>query len=1788
MPELPEIAVYAENLSRRFAAHTIKSAITLGRARHLHAIADTLPGRVLSEVTRNGKELVFQFDDGTSLWVHLMLAGFARVGADQAPPCGTVLSVVFDTGEALYMGDQSGKIRVRRNPPVPSAPDALDPRFTLAYFHRKCSSHPSVCIKAFLMDQRIVRGIGNAYADEILWYSRISPFSQCGKLDDPSVGRLHRAIKTVLQDAIEQIRRNRPDMIDGEYREFLAVHHPGKERSPTGARIQHGEIDGRRTYFTEEQVLYGESPEVESDEPDLHPVLRRRRKRKNAPPAELPSGFHPLIAEWFGAYVGEPTDVQMKAWPEIASGKNVLVTAPTGSGKTLTAFLWAINQLVTGAWEPGRMRVLYISPLKALNNDVRENLIEPLAELRDVFGENKVSFPEIRVLTRSGDTSSTERRKMLRHPPEILITTPESLNLLLTSGHASQMCPGLTTVILDEIHAVVGGKRGTYLITGIERLVRRSGEFQRIALSATVRPLEEVAAFVGGYRRDLSGSVETFRPRAVSIIHSSYEKKYDLTVRFPPEALEREDDQSLWDVLAPVLKKTVVGNRSTLIFTNNRALCEKLALRINEGERTPLAYAHHGSLSREIRFEVERKLRDGQLKAIVATHSLELGIDIGNLDEVILIQSPFTISSAVQRIGRAGHKVGETSRAQLYPSHAHDFVEAAVLVQRLYRKEIEEVHPVKGPLDVLAQVIVSMTVTEMWDIDDLYNCIRTAYPFRTLQREQFDLVLGMLAGKYRESRIRELNPRISVDKESNTVVARKGARLACMLSGGVIPDRGYYHMRHHKSNARIGELDEEFVWEARVGKTFSLGTQKWRIEKITHNDVLVSPAPKGQMAVPFWKGEQFGRDWYYSEHIARFLQEVDGLLRSKELPGLLLRDHGMDKLAAERLITYCKAQREVTGCPLPHRYNLVFEHVATGPGGVPGHHIVVHTIWGGMVNRPFALALQAAWFERFGNTLEIFPTNDSIALLVPEEITADELFQMVTPKDVERLLRLSLERSGYFGSRFRECASRALLLTRKSASRRMPLWMTRLRAQKLLGAVARYDDFPILLETWRSCLQDEFDLPTLRMLLSELESGEIGISEVRTTAPSPMAQDISWNQINTYMYATDEPAGHLRSQLREDLLAQVALTPDLRPVIPAHVVERFTQKRQRLFPGYAPTEIRDLIDWVDERLCIPWDEWNLLVDSVTRDGGPDAQVIANEVKSRLVCVTIPTTKCKLVFAKDQVVRVAAGMGWSISDYRVTSLQGTDLSLAGGSRLRDTPNAGDLLEQWLRYYGPVKRQWCRDILGISEEILDEALEDLIDSEKVVAGRLVDDGHEDELCDAENFETLLRLTRADAAPSPEPLPIEQLQPFWATFSGLSDRVDSEEGFRDVLERLLCYPAPAHLWEAEFFPARVTTYNPTWLDRILQEGHLRWIGVGLRKVMFCFPEDFDLVVQEAQGIGRQKADSEPSTKEPEQTGAVKSQRLLDVLFPDDIARYDFTALLNRASVPSHDLSNRLWKWTWETRLSNDSFTAVRKGIQTKFGEVSEKSSSPYGELPSRTRRHGRGSFGRWKAGAPFAGSWYRLDLPKLSDDVLQREERSKERVRMVVDRYGIVFREVLQRELPSFQWAQLFRSLRIMEFSGEVVSGYFFEGIPGPQFASRAAVSMVMHWHRRDRIFWLNATDPVSVSGLGLESLKGKAPSRVESTHCVYRGGALVLVSRRNGKELTFGTPPDDQDLEFIVAPLKHLLTRREQRLTRIQVEKINGVSAEESPYLPALKQNFDLSVEYKGISLLSPHA
>ncbi|MBN2326531.1 MAG: DEAD/DEAH box helicase [Candidatus Omnitrophica bacterium] len=1375
-------------------------------------------------------------------------------------------------------------------------------------------------------------------------------------------------------------------------------------------------------------------------------------------------------------------------------------------------------------------------------------------------------------MTRSGDTDPVDRTRMLRRPPEILITTPESVNLLVGSIRGRSILTDLKTVILDEIHAVAGNKRGAHLITAVDRLAPLSGEFQRIALSATIRPLDRIAEWVGGRRMDERVGEIQYNRRSVQIIDCRQSKKFQIQIRFPHFPEKASDDPSFLSPLVVELKKSIRKNRSTLIFTNDRRLCERISFMLNQDEEHRIAYSHHGSLSRETRSIVEERLKKGELAAIVATSSLELGIDIGFLDEVLMVRTPPGIAAALQRIGRAGHRVGETSRGVLFPTHGRDLLDAAVIGRCVMDRDIEEIRPVQNPLDILAQIVASMCGVEEWDADRLYAFLQTSAPFFHLRREEYDLVLAMLSGRYSSKRMRHLRPLISWDRLDNTIRAREGALQKVWMEGGTIPDRGYFTLRHSDSRSKIGELDEEFVWERRVGDTFMLGTQVWKIQQITHNDVLASLTDEPARIAPFWRNEQVNRDFYCSEKIGLFLGEADRDLQRRSFRDRLLQDYSMNGGAADALIDFLMRQKKATCCGLPHRRRLVIEYTQIPGGKNDRMQGILHTVWGGRVNQPLSLILAAAYERRSGSHVDIVANNDGVLLSMTEDLSLSELLFSIQSGDIEKLLRLKLESSGFFGARFRENASRALLMPRGRFGRRTPLWLHRLRSKELLEAIGRYDDFPILIETWRTCLQDEFDLPTLKKLLMEIHTGDIQISEVHTSAPSPFSGSLTWIQTNALVYMGDASYTERASVLRDDLIHEAAGSADLRPEISSDLIRQLEKRLQRNIAGYAPDSEQDLLDWAKERLLIPEEEWESLCAVIRRIEDVCFNSLLASLSLKIVLVRLPKCACSSVVALEKIPYLLDSFGISKEDCRFYPLAGGDKEASidwnkmqkiwdAEREADESCSLADWFGAWLAFYGPVSKSFISERLGIQGDVLEEAIQSLLEEERLIFGILRKDSTMEEICDRQNFEILLRMMRRESAPRFTPLPEEKLSCYLARQQGLAQRGETLDDLQNVLEPLLGFTAAAEMWERELLPSRMKHYIPSWMDDLTRDTDLMWYGSGKKNITLCFQNQIDLFFSQS-----------PENRLPGQSKTYSGSS--SCIFPDPRGKYEFSQLLESTQATSAQLTERLWEEVWQGRAGNDSFSALRKGIETKFKAT---------DISFEHTRGRRSGFNRWRVSRPFSGNWFSIDSPMPAEDALELLERQKECVRTLLDRYGILFRNLLSREHPSWRWGVLFKAMRLMELSGELTGGYFFEGVGGIQFVRTNALDILQKGISENAIYWMNAADPASLCGIPLEGLPFQLPARRTTNHVVFHGANLVLTSMRQGRELDIRVEPAHPDLPAYYGLFADWLNRSFQPKRTISIETINGIAASASPYLSPLRELFHVAVDYKKVVL-----
>jgi ATP-dependent Lhr-like helicase len=1257
--------------------------------------------------------------------------------------------------------------------------------------------------------------------------------------------------------------------------------------------------------------------------------------------------FQPAARDWFERTFGEPTAAQAKAWPAIASGANVLVQAPTGSGKTLAAFLWALDR----AEPDGGTQVLYVSPLKALNYDVERNLRGPLA------GIGK----PLTVAVRTGDTPPAERAAMLRRPPDILITTPESLFLMLTS-RARALLATVRTVVVDEVHAVAGTKRGAHLALSLERLERvAEASFQRIGLSATQRPLDEIGRFVSG-------------GRPIELVDAGARKALDLEVVVPLEDLREPDaagtgggiagtgfegGQSIWPSLYPKLLELVQAHRQTILFVNNRRLAERLALRLNELAGEEIARAHHGSLSREQRVAVEELLKTGRLPCLVATSSLELGIDMGAVDLVIQVESPKSVARGIQRIGRAGHHVGEPSKGRIFPKFRADLLECAVVVRSMLEGAIEEIRIPRNPLDVLAQQIVAVAADEEIAVDELHELARGAYPFRDLSRAQLENVLDMLSGRYPSEEFAELRPRLVWDRVHGRVRGREGARRLAVTNAGTIPDRGLYGVHLADGGGRVGELDEEMVYEAREGQTFLLGASTWRIEEITRDRVLVSPAPGVPGVVPFWKGEGVGRPYELGEAIGRAAREL-AALDDERAVARLTSEHALDERAARNLVTYLRDQEEATGA-VPSDRTVVVERFRDEIGD---WRLCILTPFGGRVHAPWALALQARLRDSVGLESAAIWSDDGIALHLPDaDVPPPTGDVIVDPREVEALVLEELGGSALFGARFRENAARALLIPRRRPGSRTPLWQQRLKAQSLLQVARRYPEFPIVLETVRECLQDVFDLAALRSLLAAIQERRIDVVDVETQAASPFASSLLFDYIATYMYEDDTPLAERRAQalaLDRDLLRELLGQEELRSLLDADAVE--TVERELRGGAHTADQLHDL----------------LLRRGDLADGEYEPALAETLVRERRA-VRIRVGGAQRLIAAEDAGRYRDALG------AMPPSGLPDAFLAGGDGSLEW-----ILVRYARGRGPFTTREAAARLGLLPERVDEELGRLEREGRLVRGELRPGGSEREWCDPSVLRRLRRASLARLRKEVEPAERAAFGRFLPAWQGVGRRAT----LREALVPLQGLSLPVLLWESDVLPRRAPDYRPAELDQLCASGEVVWVGAGLERVAVYFRED-------APALGRPGALPPP---QDEAAGAIRAALARSALF-----WYD---LLGETGLAADEALTALWELVWAGEVTNDAWQPLRASRRHAVA------TSPPARRPRRfSRQRGEGvtaTQGRWSATAGlFPGD---PDPRALAELLLERQgivTRDGVRAEGVPGGYGAVYRELRKLE-------------------------------------------------------------------------------------------------------------------------------------------------------------------------------
>ncbi len=1468
--------------------------------------------------------------------------------------------------------------------------------------------------------------------------------------------------------------------------------------------------------------------------------------------------FSDPVRAWFSTTFPEPTQAQAQGWPAIAAGSDTLVLAPTGSGKTLAAFLWGIDRLVTQpppTDRTRRTRLLYLSPLRALAVDVERNLRAPLAGVRlaaerlaanGAEGERSWVAHEPTVAVRTGDTPASERRSQVRTPADLLITTPESLYLLLTSA-ARDTLRGVEAVIIDEIHVLAGTKRGAHLALSLERLAARCDRPpQRIGLSATQRPLEEVARFLGGHDDD-------GQPRPVRIIDAGSRKPLavevvvpvpdmaDLSVGATPPASAPGPDgpagplpapgptdtgptrRSIWPSLHPRLLEVIHANRSTLVFVNARRLAERLATRLNELDAgdveagntslgrpptsAPLVLAHHGSISRTQRLTIEDDLKAGRVRGLVATSSLELGIDMGAVDQVVLVGSPGAVSRGLQRIGRAGHQVGAPSRGTILPSHRADLLETAALVPAMHAGAVEATRVPRNPLDVLAQQIVAMVALDDWSVDELARLVRRAAPFHDLGDEVLAAVLDLLDGRYPAEQFAELRPRLVWNRAEGVLRARSGAQRIAVVNGGTIPDRGLYGV-FLPDGTRVGELDEEMVYESRPGETFLLGASTWRIDDITHDRVIVTPAPGSPGTVPFWHGDGPGRPIELGRAMGAMVRRLRTLPHG-DAAAVLRDEAGFDDLAAHNLLAYLSDQSDATTA-VPDDRTVVVERFRDDLGD---WRVCILTPFGSQVHAPWGMAIRHVLAEDHGLDADVLWSDDGIAIRLPEAV--DEL-----PRDalwpgadkVRELVIAALPGTALFASRFREAAARALLLPRRQPGQRTPLWQQRRRAADLLAVAAAYPSFPILLEVTRECLHDTFDVPALEELLRGVASRQIHVVEVDTARSSPWAQSLVFDWMAAHLYDGDAPLAERRLaalSLDRDLLAELLGSEELRDLLDPGVLAATESELQRLagpaYPARDADAVHDLL-----RVLGPLSRVELLqrveVDAATLD-----RWLGDLVgEHRAIAVAIAGHQ-RLAAAAD-AGRLRDGLGVAIP-----------IGLPSACTEPAPHGAAELVERYARTHGPFLAAEVADRLGLPGGRAAELLAELLAAGRVVHAELRPGGTQREWCDVDVLRRLRQRTLAALRHEVEPVDAEAFARFLPAWQGIGAHRRGLDALAEAVASLQGVDLPASVLETEVLPARVDGYRPGDLDELCASGEVVWRGAGPLgardgRLRLFFAEQADVF---GAVLPIMASD-----------GAVPSDPMHGVLrahLRGEGASF-FDALLAAAvagGLPAESaaVADALWDLVWAGEVTNDTLAPVRAHLR----DVRRGAGRPPGRpRPGRLRRIGPADVG---------GRWSLADrgaTPATTPSVAVTEGLHA-LAWQLLERHGVLTREAVLAEGVPGGFAAVYPVLRALEERGRVRRGYFVAGLGAAQFALPGAVDRLRAARdTSDRsaksapAVLLAATDPAQPFGAALPwpATEHGRPARAAGARVILCDGKLLAFLERGGRRLvTFGHLDDE---------------------------------------------------------------
>ena len=1507
--------------------------------------------------------------------------------------------------------------------------------------------------------------------------------------------------------------------------------------------------------------------------------------KKSTDPLSL---FHGPTRDWFDAVFSEPTKAQQLGWPPISRGESTLILAPTGTGKTLSAFLWCIDQLMFRPPVPAaeRCRILYISPIKALAVDVERNLRAPLVGVAQMARKQGLAFHEPTIAIRTGDTTPAERARFARKPADILITTPESIYLLLTSN-ARETLRSIDTIIIDEIHALVPGKRGTHLALSLERLEHLCGKrVQRIGLSATQRPLDEVARFLGGAEvmsapsdRVPPAAAEAFlesgdelqpgeeiripRFRPVTVVDASGPKKLDLRIEVPLNDMKRLDEidpipsgpasqgpvrPSIWSAIHPKLLELVQSHRSTLIFVNSRRLAERISGAVNELAGETLVRAHHGSVAAPQRKDIEERLKTGTLRGIVATSSLELGIDMGSIDLVVQIEAPPSVASGMQRIGRASHHVGGVSAAVMFPKFRGDLVACAAIARAMHEGKVESVRYPRNPLDVLAQQIVAMVSVDPWDVQELYQVVCQAAPYSELPRSMFDSVLDMLSGRYPSDEFAELRPRVTWDRIANRITPREGSKRIAIVNAGTIPDRGLFgvFLAGATRGARVGELDEEMVFESRPGDTVILGASTWRIEEITHDRVVVSPAPGEPGKMPFWHGDTASRPAEFGKKIGEMTRELVKLPRQVAYTKLV-EDHSLDGNAAENLLRYLEEQSAAVGL-VPNDEEILIERCRDELGD---WRICVLSPFGARVHAPWCMAVTSRLREQRGMDVETMWSDDGFVIRVPEgaEIL-EEADLLPSAVELKELVLRQLGSTSLFAAKFREAAGRALLLPRRRPGLRAPLWQQRKRSAELMAVAARYSSFPILLETYRECLREVLDLAAAAQVLKQIEHGQIRVTSITSQKPSPFASALLFSYIANYIYEGDAPLAERRAQalsIDQSQLEQILGNVDLRELLDKAAMDEVESQLQALDPDYQARHEDGLHDLL------------LRLGDLT-----ESELIAR------CAVGIASTVEDLTNSRRALrVRIAGEFRFIPVEYagRYRDAIGTPLP-PGLADIFLTPVAdplAGLLRRYARTHGPFTTSEVCKRYGLAQAEVEMNLGAMHAGGNLLQGEFRPDGIHREWCDPDVLQKVRRKSLARLRREVVPAEQSAFARLLGKWQGVSAPRKGLGALLDTIEILQGCELIASELEREILPVRVANYQPSDLDTLLASGEVIWIGresLGNR--------DGRVSLYLAESLGKLIPPGSWDTL-PESLSD-RAKQVLELLRRTG-ASFEATLQQVIGGFPN-ETTDAIWELAWAGLVSNDNFQPLRSLVEKESRPTASRERHPAGSIGFL-----QGARSRRAAERAGQGRWSLIEQRIVRPPTMA--EWSAANAQQMLLRNGIVMRETAIAENVRGGYPPVYAALKTMEESGWIRRGMFVAGMGAAQFATPAAVDLLRTFSspsdRADTVH-LAASDPANPYGSLLPWTADAAVhsmSRAAGGNVVLVNGRLSAFFRRRNPALQLFLPVEEPERSQIAHEVAQKLAavaiRLQGRRSGLMISTINQLPAQDDFLAPFLEMS-----------------